>query len=56
MEIQKKNFFDPSSEEYQYSLEMCRTVAERGHIESQFIVGFAYEHSVLEKNYVEAHK
>jgi hypothetical protein len=50
----KENYLDPSSQEYQDSLSMCKYVAEHGDIEVQFRVGFAYEHIVSEPNYVEA--
>jgi TPR repeat protein len=52
----EKNSLDPSSQEYLDSLLMCKCVAENGDTEVQFQLGFAYEHSVLEPNYDEAHK
>jgi TPR repeat protein len=52
----KESFLDTSSQEYQDSLLMCKCVAEHGDTEVQFQIGFAYEHSVLEPNYDEAHK
>jgi TPR repeat protein len=51
-----ENSFSLSPQEYQDSLLMCKHVAEHGDTEVQFKVGFAYEHIVLEPNYVEAHK
>jgi TPR repeat protein len=45
---------DPSSQEYQESLSMCKYVAEHGDTEVQFQVGFAYEYIVSEPDYEEA--
>ncbi|KAI8885312.1 HCP-like protein, partial [Backusella circina FSU 941] len=51
----EENCFDPFSQEYQDSFLMYRYVAEHGDTEVQFKVGFGYEHSVSEPNYVEAY-
>ncbi|KAI8888324.1 HCP-like protein [Backusella circina FSU 941] len=52
----EQNFFNPSTNEYQASLFMCKHIAEHGDTDVQFQVGFAYEYSVLEPNYMEAYK
>jgi TPR repeat protein len=50
----KVELLDPLSHEYQNSLSMCKYVTERGDIEVQFRVGFAYEYIFLKPDYEEA--